>query len=113
MRAVSYTPLPDIVARTWNEGFSACDTSADATPLRGVQWMRFARQSFREGVVVSFDGATLSNSLGRSITVSTVSATLPVLEYTVRDDAAPSTRVVTIALDQSSGPGVMSVTGTD
>jgi len=75
--------------------------------------MRFRRQSFREGVIVSFDGETLSNNLGRSITVSDVSTALPALEYTVRDDAAPSTRIVSIELDQSSGPGVMSVTGTD
>jgi len=93
---------------TWNGGFTACDMTANPTPLRGVQWMRFQRQSFREGVVVSFDGTTLSNNLGRSITLL---GTFP--SYTVRDDTVQS-RTVSISLSLGpGGPGVMSVTGTD
>lgn len=91
---------------TWNGGFTACDMTAQPYgPFRGVRWMRFRRQAFREGVIVSFNDTTLSNNLGRSITLLTSGG------FTVRDDTVTS-RTATIALTLS-GPGTMSVTGTD
>jgi len=92
---------------TWNSGFTACDMTAAPVALRGVTWMQFRRQSFREGVVVSFNGTTLSNNLGRSISLQ---GAFP--NYTVRDDTV-QTRTAAINLDLSTGPGIMSVTGTD
>jgi len=96
-----------------------CNTSAGGPPpLAGVKWMRFTRQSFREGVIVNQvdDGtthrSTLSNNLGRSITLIPVHDEAPWLEYTVRDDTVQS-RSVTLELDLSSGPGTLSATGTD
>ncbi len=91
---------------TWNGGFTACDMTAQPYgPFRGVRWMRFRRQAFREGVIVSFNDTTISNNLGRSITLLTSGA------FTVRDDTVTS-RTATIALTLS-GPGTMSVTGTN
>jgi len=97
---------------TWDGSFTTCEMNASPTPFRGVVWMQFRRQSFREGVVVSFNGTTLSNTLGRSITVSTQQNLPPLLQYTVRDDTVTS-RTAVINLDVSTGPGTMSVTGTD
>ncbi len=92
---------------TWNGGFTACDMSgAQPGSLRGTRWMRFRRQAFREGVIVSFDDTTMSNNLGRSISLLGGSGT-----FTVRDDTV-QTRTAAIALTLS-GPGSMSVTGTD
>jgi RHS repeat-associated protein len=100
---------------SWNAGFTACDTSGagSAPPDKWPFKWRFKRQAFKEGVIVSFSGSTLSNNLGRSITLQTTSSEWPLLEYVVKDDANPATRKATISLTVDSGPGKMSVTGTD
>jgi RHS repeat-associated protein len=100
----------------WNSGFSACDTNATNTsPKHGTHWMRFRRQSFPEGVIVSFDDTTLSNNLGRSIVWDGAGQAQPMMQYIIRDGENPTSRAATITLDtaSTSGPGTMSVTGTD
>jgi hypothetical protein len=96
----------------WNSGFTDCTTSGPGIPPAGIKWMRFRRQVFPQGVIVSFDDDTLSNNLGRSITLLTSQNLPPTLQYTVRDDEVP-TRTASLTLDESSGPGVLSATGTD
>jgi len=100
---------------SWNTGFTACDTSGAGTqpPSRHPFKWPFQRQAFKEGVTVSFNGSTLSNNLGRSITLAAPTKVPPIFTYTVQDDANPTTRKVAISLDINSGPGKMSVTGTD
>lgn len=96
----------------WISNFTACDSTGTVGKHRATRWMQFRRQSFREGVVVSFDGSTLSNNLGRSITLTTQQNLPPQLQYTVRDDAVTS-RTAVITVDVGTGPGTMSVSGTD
>lgn len=96
----------------WINNFTACDSTNVVGKHRATRWMQFRRQSFREGVVVNFDGSTMSNNLGRSITLTTQQNLPPQLQYTVRDDAVP-TRTAVITVDVGAGPGTMSVTGTD
>lgn len=55
----------------WINNYASCDTTAQApNPTRTQRWMRFRHQRFLEGVTVSFDDLTLSNNLGRSITIN-------------------------------------------
>ncbi|MBL8537378.1 MAG: hypothetical protein JNM59_08230 [Hyphomonadaceae bacterium] len=95
----------------WINNFTACDSTNIVGKHRAARWMQFRRQSFREGVIVSFDGSTMSNNLGRSITLTTQQNLPPQLQYTVSETG--TSRSAVIAVDVGAGPGTMSVTGTD
>lgn len=100
----------------WNTGYSACQSPVNDNyvPDRG---MRFRHQVFLQGVVVDFDDVTLSNNLGRQLSVTTPGAS-SAATYTVRDGGPTSTlRTATLLIDQTydtnAGPGKLSATGTD
>jgi RHS repeat-associated protein len=95
----------------WINNFTACDSTNVVGMNRATRWMRFRRQSFREGVIVNFDDSTLSNNLGRSITLTTQQNLPPQLQYTVTETG--TSRSVGMIVDLGVGPGTMSVTGTD
>ena len=108
----------------WNGDFATCDTNAPASgpPPKFPQKWGMGRQVFKEGVVVSrtsstvggFNTWTLSNNLGRSLTLTQTSKDPAAVLFNVKDDAAPS-RVVSFNLNVSAqvGPGLLQVTGTD
>jgi len=96
----------------WMNSFTDCDVTANPIPARASHWMRFRRQEFREGVVVSFDDTTLSNNLGRSITLTATPTSPFDYHYAVRDDTVTS-RTAAMGLTLGDGPGTLAVTGTD
>ncbi len=91
----------------WNTSYTTCDTTAGGPlPTMATRWMRFRRQEFREGVVVSFDDYTLSNNLGRSITYDPSTSR-------VRDGENASRYAQFGGSVGEAGPGTLAVTGTD
>ncbi|MBL8537074.1 MAG: hypothetical protein JNM59_06685 [Hyphomonadaceae bacterium] len=103
----------------WINNYATCDTAAQTpNPARTQRWMRFRHQRFLEGVTVTFNDLTLSNNLGRSITISGGgnqggSQGQPGGGTVIVTDGSNSARTANLVFTSSGGRAQLSATGTD